>query len=172
MIVKNIVFHCPHLLRKLINRRLIIRLLVLVLLIVVYYSHDWLFFRKLLRQEVAFILDSIGHRTAFIGSVSAVFLDVDSALYGISAECTYIRIFFMLAPFSWRFGLRLHINGLRLLMLAAAIWLADLVRVSLALHLDGLGLSWTLVHTIPDLLFQLVPQVIFTLKAMRSDWGN
>ncbi len=166
---KKIFFSFVHLLRKLSDRRLIVRLLVLALLIAIYYCHDWLFFRRLLRQQTAFILNLIGRRTVFIDCASNVFLDVDSALYRISAECTYIRLFFMLAPFFWRAGRRLLTNGRRLLLLAGAIWSVDLVRVSLALHLDGLGVSWTLAHTLPDLAFQLVPPAIFTLQAVVKD---
>ena len=71
-----------------------------------------------------------------------------------------------------RFDLRPRINGLHLVLLAAVISLANVFRVSLALHLDSRGVSWGLAHTVPDALIHLVPLTIFVLLALCRDMGD
>ena len=84
------------------NLRLVLRLVALAFLIAIYFSLDWVLLRRLLRSCTAFVLDRVGHHTASIGAGSELFLVVDSELFSITANCTYLDLFLTLAPFCWR----------------------------------------------------------------------
>jgi hypothetical protein len=146
-----------------------VRLVWLALLLVFSYSLDWMFLRKLLRNWLAVILDSLGHQTTSLDVGQEVILRVDAALHSITANCTYSKLFFMIVPFWWRFGHRLSINLLRVTLLAIAAWLVNLVRLILGLHFDARGVSWTMAHTVPTILIHFSSLTVFVLLALHSD---
>lgn len=151
------------------NRRLMVRLAWLAVLVVFSYSLDWMFLRKLLRDGSAIILESLGHQITSLDAGPAVLLRVDSGLYSITADCTYVKLFFMIVPFLWRFGLPLSTNLRRLTLLAIAVWLVNLARIILALNFDVRGFTWTMAHTVPTTLIHLTSLMVFVLLALRSD---
>jgi hypothetical protein len=152
------------------NLSLVLRLVALAFLIAIYFSFDWVLLRKLLRSCTAFVLGRAGHHTASIGAGSELFLVVDSELFSITANCTYLDLFLTLAPFCWGGGLRLSTNVRRLTALAVAIFLGNSARVSLALHLKAKGVPWALAHTVPDKLTHCAAVSTFMIAAVRNDW--
>ncbi len=54
--------------------------------------------------------------------------------------------------------------------MALAIFLGNVLRTSLALHLKAEGVSWRLVHTLPDKLIHSAAVSSQVITALRSDW--
>lgn len=154
------------------NRRLWFRLVILAFCVGIYYLFDWTFLIRLLRGSVAYVLNKLGHSTLIFNTGSKAFLTVDSKLFMFQPYCTYVDLFLVLLPFSWRYGKRLKTNILRLMVLACSIWVVNLVRVSLALSFYARGTSWAIAHTIPYGLFYFMAIAILSLMAIHRDLYN
>ncbi len=152
------------------NLRFVLRLAAMAALLAAYFSLDWMILRRLLRSWTAFILQRLGHQTASANNGSELYLVVDSEMYAMTANCTYADLFLVLAPFIWRAELGPAANLRRLLKLALAIFLGNVLRTSLALHLKAEGVSWRLVHTLPDKLIHSAAVSSQVIAALRSDW--
>jgi hypothetical protein len=97
-------------------------------------------------------------------------LAVDDKAYAVSANCTYLDLVLTLAPLYWRRMLRAPTNLRRLSVLALGILLGNVVRTSLALHLNARGVPWTLAHTVPDTLIRSVAVGSCVVAAVQDDW--
>ena len=157
-------------LRKiLINRFIWIRLIALAICVMIYLFCDWTFLIKLLRNNVAFVLNELGHSTVCFSAGSNMSLAVGSSLFVFYPYCTYVDLFLVLLPFSWRYRKRLDTNILRFVTLACCIWAVNLVRVSLAMSLCIHGVSWELAHTIPYGLIYFIAIIVFSWMAIKKD---
>ncbi len=151
------------------NLRFVLRLVAMALLLVAYFSLDWMVLRRLLRSCTAFILQRLGHQTVSTNNGSELFLIVDSEMYAMTANCTYADLFLVLAPFSWRAELGPSANLGRLVKLALVIFVGNVLRTSLALHLKAEGVSWKLAHTLPDKLIHSAAVSSHVIATWRRD---
>ena len=149
--------------------RLLRRLAAMALLIVAYVAVKWKPLRKGLRSGISFALQRLGHHVAY-ADTGPELLAVDAEPYEITANCTYLDLFLTLAPFCWRRALPPAVNLRRLSLLAAAVLLGNVVRVSLALHLNADGMPWGLAHTVPDTLIRSIAVGGCVIAAVRDDW--
>lgn len=151
------------------NRRLAIRLAWLAVLLPLVYSLDWAFPRILLRDLAAITLELLGHRAIPLDTKLEALLSVDGTLYAVTVNCTYILLFFMIAPFWWRFEKNLPTNLLRLAFLAMIVGLINWSRIVSALHFNLTGVAWETAHTIPDISIHFIFLSVSLLLALRSD---
>ena len=142
---------------------------VLCLLMVVFFSLEWTALRASVRDAICMLLTWLGH--ANVGTPPGeIALTLGRHRYGITAFCTCIDLFFLVAALSLRPGLGIRRNVSRTVLLAVLVGSVNLLRLSVAIHLHTQGTSWAWAHDIPYALLYLTSFVIATVLALRSDW--
>jgi hypothetical protein len=160
----------PVKLPRIFNKQLFFRLSALAILILLYYFISWIPFQRGLGRLIAIILSLVGQASSSIriGGTPSLIL-ADSHVYALTANCTYIDLLFLTAPFCWRFRRPIGTNLIRLAVLAAGLLILNIGRLSTALILDQRNTPWTWVHDAPDLLIHIIVITLAVLSALRAD---
>jgi hypothetical protein len=127
-----------------------LRLAAMAILFAIYQTIDWTILQRFLRFCLSVAMISLGHHTESIDIGPDVILMVDSRWFEIIANCTYIHLFLLLAPFWWRAGKRIGANLSGLGVLALVIWSVNFVRLLGTLHADLQGVPWFMAHGLMD----------------------
>jgi hypothetical protein len=160
----------PAKLPRIFNKRLLLRLSSLAVLVVLYYSIKWIPFQTGLRRLIAVVLSLFGQwssGTEIGGAPSLMF--ADGRVYAITANCTYVDLFLLAAPFCWRFRRPLGSNLIRLAGLAAGLLILNVGLLASALFLHQRGTPWKWVHDAPHLLIHITVITLAVLSALRAD---
>jgi len=160
----------PARLPRIFNKRLFLRLSALAFLVLLYYLISWTQFQRGLRNLVGLVLNLVGEESfrTGIGGAPALFL-ADGRVYAFTANCTYIELLLLAAPFCWRFGRPIGVNLIRLSALAAGLLVLNVGRLTMALFLNQHGSPWTLVHDAPDVLIHIAVIGLAALSALMAD---
>lgn len=150
--------------------QVIVRLAILAVLVLLYFVSDWTPLRLAVRDAVVPPLYLLGHSVDMLELGTDLLLVFGSGHgFAIEASCTYSDLALVLAPFVWRFRLRLSSNLTRIAGVFAGVFVVNTVRVILALHLFENGISWQLAHRYPDLLIHVAAIGIAVVLAVRAD---
>jgi hypothetical protein len=139
------------------------------LLLSLYYALDWVRLRRVVAACSATLLRAVGIEASGseYGSSSALITEVGR--FGISADCTYLDLFLILAPLLWRAGRPFTRNVGRLALAAAGVFAVNLLRIALAVRMVQAGASWTVAHGVPDSAIYYPTIAIAAVLAFRSD---
>jgi hypothetical protein len=151
------------------RRPLLLRLGAVALLVAVLYATDWGVLRQLFGRQVVTTLAQWGHQTLELQQDGAVLLRVDGKNFSITPACTGVDLFLLIAPFCWRPRRPTWVNVMAGIALAAGLFGANLVRVTLALHFHVAGVPWLVSHDIPYFACFWGCLTIAVLAAVRSD---
>ena len=88
-----------------------------------------------------------------------------------AAECTYLQLLLIVAPFLWVFGASRRRNILRIATVGLVILCANVVRCWAAVYLDVIDVPRFYAHDLPNYLFGSMA-VIVPVLALRRDFGN
>jgi len=146
------------------------RLAALGLMVMVFYAWDWLALRETLRDAVSGFIRALGCTVADSFERGTVAMRVADKQFVISADCTYVDLFLVLAPFVWRVRQSVQRNLLRITATVAIVSVLNFLRVGLAIYYHAQGYSWFFVHELPDYLIYYPSIAIVTLMAFREDW--
>ena len=148
------------------------RVSALVVLLASFYAWDWMPFRVALRDVIGWSVRVSGHSpTSFVYEASPA-LSVEGKVHYYTAECTYLDLLMIVAPFVWVFGASRWRNMLRIAIAASVILGGNLVRCWAAVYLDVQGVSRFYAHDLPDYLIWWPTVAVVVLLALRRDFGK
>lgn len=147
-----------------------LRLVSFAALVAAYFLIDWAPFQTAFRNLMGDLLSLIGKpgSTAEICAAPCLLLP-GGRIYAFAANCVYINLFLMTAPFVWRFGRPRGENFFRLVSLAAALLVVNVFRLAAAFVFHGRGTPWIWAHDLPDALIRLSIIAGLAVAAMKAD---
>ena len=134
-----------------------------------YFNLNWYFLREFLNNVIAKILDVSGQICISYNTENSYYMLINGYRYNITANCTYLDITFIIAPFCWRFQRQLFTNIIRLAWIALFIFIFNIIRIVIALYYYHLGYPWYMVHNLPDILIHIIVVTLFVCLAIRID---
>jgi hypothetical protein len=93
--------------------------------------------RRAYCDALAYIFDAMGRTTAVAEPAGHLLFTIDDQPYNIQAECTYVGLFFMLAPFVWAPKGRFAGNAWRAGVLALGVVFVNMARLVSTMLLDA-----------------------------------
>ena len=145
------------------------RVSALVVLLASFYAWDWMSCRVALRDVIAWSIRVSGRSpTAFVYEASPA-LSVEGKVHYYTAECTYLDLLMIVAPFVWVFGATPRGNIVRVAIATSVVLGGNLVRCWAAVYLDVLGVDRFYAHDLPDYILWWPTVVIVALLALRRD---
>lgn len=150
-------------------RAFVIRVVAVTVLGGLYYLFEWTRLRELVSICTAALLRIIGNPATFVQTGTEFYIVLQSGLISISADCTYVVLVLLLAPFIWRSRYGLTTNAIRLGLAAVVVLSVNLARLVLALTVTDAGAPWFLAHTLPDIMVYYPALAASALLALRSD---
>ncbi|MGB2986246.1 MAG: hypothetical protein WBE26_10215 [Phycisphaerae bacterium] len=151
------------------NRMVLYRFVALAALLGLFDAWDWMPLRVLQRDVIGWSVRVSGYSpTSFVYEGSPA-VGVEGKVHFYSAECTYLDLLMIVAPFLWVFGASRRSNILRIGVVALVILGGNLVRCWAAIYLDVLGVDRFYAHDLPDYIIWWPTVVVVALLALRRD---
>ena len=148
------------------------RVSVLALLVGMFYALDWMPLRVVQRDVIGWSLRVAGYAPeAFVHEGSPAFCLAD-VVYFYTAECTYLDLLLIVAPFVWVFGASRRSNILRISFAALVILGGNLIRTWSSVYFNVRGTDWFYTHDLPDYIIWWPTVAIVVLLALRRDFGE
>jgi hypothetical protein len=151
-------------------RPLLLRLCALAVLLAVYLAGAWVPLRESVALLTARALDLAGFNATVSVQGDSVTLAVGAARIAITRACTYLDLALILIPFTWRLGLPVSRNLLRVAAILAGVAFLNVARlvVAIAAHAEGAG--WGAAHDLPDVGLYHAAIAIAVMLSARHDW--
>lgn len=152
------------------NRIIVYRLAALPVLFLLFYALDWMPLRVAQRDAVAWSLERMGYAPAVFVQEGSPAVKVGNDIYFFLPECTYVDLYFMVAPFLWVCGTTRRANALRLTVAAVVVMAVSLVRVCGMVYFNVRGMEWFYTHDLPDYFIWWPTVLVCALLALRRDF--
>jgi len=148
------------------------RLTMLALLLALFYSWDWMPLRVAQRDVIGWSVRAAGYDpVAFVHEGSPA-IRVAGDVYYYTAECTYLDLLMIVAPFLWVFGASRRRNMLRIAIAVLVILGGNLIRTWASVYFSVRGTDWFYSHDLPDYIIWWPTVAVVVLLALRRDFGG
>lgn len=134
-----------------------------------YYALDWEFLQTALRDILHWIFQTMGFAPIVSTFAAVPSLRICQREHAYTAECTYVDLLLMMAPFVWGAKRPLLVNLSRLAILGVIIECVNLLRTWAALYLDLQGVGRFYAHDLPDYVLWWPSLITAVLLAYRAD---
>jgi exosortase/archaeosortase family protein len=145
------------------------RLTALALLVGAFYMLDWMPLRTTQRDLIAWSLRMADYAPVAFTHDGSPAIRVEKRVYFYTAECTYLDLFLIVAPFLWVFGGYLRGNILRVAVAALVILGGNLIRSWASIYYNVRGTEWFYAHDLPDHMIWWATAAFVVLLAVRRD---
>jgi len=144
----------------------------LAFLLGAFYALDWMPLRVTQRDVIGWSVRAAGYDpVAFVHEGSPA-IRVAEEIYFYTAECTYLDLLMIVAPFLWVFGASRRSNILRIAIAVFVILGGNLIRTWASVYFNVRGTDWFYTHDLPDYIIWWPTAVIVPLLALRRDLGG
>jgi len=156
-------------LARLASRATLYRALGVLVGLGLYVALDWLPLRAFIATTVTSLLHAASVDAMVMRASGSIVIVMKSGLFPITALCTYMDLFLILAPLAWRQRVPWLTNVGRVVFTGLAVSAMNLVRVTGGLMAYDAGATWTVAHTLPDTVLYYPTLIFFIVAAARSD---
>ena len=154
------------------RRVLLLRVCMMGALLSLFYGLDWIPFRAAQRDLIAWSLGLQGYAPEAFTHEGSPALRVGDHAFSFTAECTYLDLLMIVAPFLWVFGASLRRNILRIGIAALIILGGNLIRCWASVYFNVRGIDWFYTHDLPDYVIWWPTVAVVVLLALRRDFGD
>ena len=148
------------------------RVSVLALLVGMFHAVDWMPFRAAQRDLVGWSLGMASYAPEAFTHEGSPALRVGDHAFSFTAECTYLDLLMIVAPFLWVFGASLWRNILRIGIAALVILGGNLIRCWASVYFFVRGIDWFYTHDLPDYIMWWPTVAVVVLLALRRDFRD
>lgn len=149
---------------------LLIRICLLLILIITFRHSNWNFLIQAYLQILDKILIFLGVSYFYFAKDAENIILINGSSYHFTAECTYLELFFITFPFCIRFKQSIYVNLIRIIYLMTAIFLINIVRITIVAYFYNSDASWEYFHEIPDILIHIVLISLIVIMSLRTDF--
>ena len=114
--------------------------------LVIFYHFEWTSFRVLIQHTVILCISSVANPVA----ISSTSFSLDSVIFEVTPECTYLDLLICLLPLCWRERIDFRSNCIFCLSIASLICFVNLIRLNFLVLASTHGIEWTWAHDLPD----------------------
>jgi hypothetical protein len=163
--------HSPHdaLGRMQKMRAIACRFAAALTLIGIFYALDWTIVRVALRNTLCRCLEASGYAPERFSYGGSPAIRVGTFAYHYTADCTYLDLLLVIAPFLWIRDASLVRNVRRILLAALLILGGNVFRNYAVICFTVRGIDWRCAHDIPDYAIWWPTVVIVGWFSLRRD---
>jgi len=148
------------------------RISVLGVLVGMFYAWNWMPLRVVLRDVTGWSVRESGYCPISFTYDGSPALGIAGKVHYYTAECTYLDLLLIVAPFVWVFGASRLRNILRLAIAPSVILGGNLIRTWASVYFNVRGTDWFYAHDLPNYILGIGMVAITVLGSIRRDFDG